>query len=242
MSKPNGRYKRLVEYNEIGGDKKKSMKDENATDEEQKDVKDEEDVEVEEFDKETSKLLSKRAKVLARSDNGLFLIGGIGAVLAGLVYPAWGVVFAFMIEMLFRPVFPCSDDDLPFTNMFDNEVYDSCKDYHNYEADYLKDFSINTTYAWLGIVGSCMIGNVLLYYGFGAATERMNKRVRDEIFVALMKQDISYYDQNSVNNLSTRLEDDAAMMHSFSGEPVRQLSMTVASLFVGLVLSFVYMW
>lgn len=242
MSKPNGRYKRLVEYNEIGGEKKKSIEKKTDTDLKEDEFKDNLEEEEEEIKKETAKELSNRAKVLARSDYGLFFIGSIGAVLAGLVYPGWGVVFAFMIELLYHPVFPCSEDDLPFTNPTNEMVFDSCEDYQNHEADYLKDFSFNVTYAWVGIIASSIIGNIFLFYGFGAATERMNKRIRDTIFVALMRQEIAYYDQNSVNNLSTRLEDDAAMMHSFSGEPIRQLTMTVASLLVGLVLSFYYMW
>lgn len=247
MSKPDGQYRRLVEFNQIGGEKKKKkeIKDQDEEEKEEDGPKDTDSAVVEgELDKKQVKELSKRAKVLARSDFGLFFIGSVGAILAGLLYPGWGVVFAFMIELLYNPIFPCDDTALPFTNprTGDDSVFDSCQDYFDYEADYMKDFSLNVTYAWCGIIASGMIGNVLLFYGFGAATERMNKRVRDQIFVALMKQDVSYYDTHSLSNLSTKLEDDAAMMHSFSGEPIRQLTMTVASLVVGLVISFYYMW
>jgi len=242
MSKPNGRYRRLVEYNEIGGGKKEADTKTTKADADKDVFMDNAEEKEEEVEKEKAKELSNRAKVLARSDYGLFFIGGIGAILAGLMYPGWGVVFAFMIELLYHPVFPCSDDSLPFTNPLNNMVFDSCIDYQNYEADYLKNFSINVTYAWIGLIVSALVGNSLLFYGFGAATEKMNKRVRDTIFVALMRQEIAYYDKNSVNNLSTRLEDDAAMMHSFSGEPIRQLTMTSASLLVGLGLSFAWMW
>ena len=120
--------------------------------------------------------------------------------------------------------------------------FETCEDYWDDRADYLQQYSFKVCYAWAGIIASSVIGNILLFYGFGAATERMNKRIRDSIFVALMKQEVSYYDTHSVSNLSTKLEDDAAMMHSFSGEPIRQLFLTAASLLVGLVLSFYYMW
>ena len=104
MSKSNGRYKRLVEFNEIGGDKekKKMMKKQSDGEgnEEHRDtdsaIEDEEKLE-----KEKVKELSNRARVLARSDYGLFFIGSIGAILAGIIYPGWGVVFAFMIEVSF---------------------------------------------------------------------------------------------------------------------------------------------
>lgn len=242
MSINDGRYKRLVEYNEIGGDMKKShilKKDKDDDDEEDKSVA-VSDIEEEELEKKAVKELSNRARVMARSDSGLFFIGGIGSILAGIVYPAWGVVFAFMIELLYHPVFSCDDSSGSF--ILDSNTYNSCQDYWDNEADYLRQFSFKVSYAWAGIVASSIIGNILLFYGFGAATERMNKRIRDSIFIALMRQDVAYYDTHSVSNLSTKLEDDAAMMHSFSGEPIRQLTMMLSSLAVGLILSFYFMW
>lgn len=245
MSKPDGRYRRLVEYNSIGGEKKDIIKKKEVKEEnDEVEAKDTDSAAAEgELDKDQEKKLSNRARVLARSDMGLFFIGSVGAILAGLLYPGWGVVFAFMIELLYYPIAPCTDDaELSFINSGNDETFDSCQEYFDHEADYLRDFSFKVTYAWVGIIASGVIGNILLFYGFGAATERMNKRIRDQIFVALMKQDVSYYDTHSLSNLSTKLEDDAAMMHSFSGEPIRQLFMTIASLLVGLVLSFYFMW
>lgn len=245
MTIPDGRYRRLVEYNEIGGDKSKATlktKDNNEDGNEESSVAGSSTVERD-LEKDKEKELSGRAKVLARNDWGFFLIGSIGAIFAGLVYPAWGVVFAFMIELLFYPVFDCDDgNSLQFISEIKSEAFSSCTDYWNHEADYLRGYSFKVTYAWAGIIASSLFGNILLFYGFGAATERMNKRVRDAIFVALMRQDISYFDTHSVAKLSTSLEDDAAMMHSFSGEPIRQLTMTFASVVVGLVLSFYFMW
>ena len=242
MSIPDGRYKRLVEYNEIGGEKKTSVVKKNNEEEADEESKDNQSDIVEgEIQKEKANALSSRARVLARGDWGLFFIGSVGAVLAGLVFPGWGVVFAYMIDLLYYPVFKC-DSGIVTAGATVLYTYNTCEEYWNKEADYLRQFSFEVSYAWLAIIASTLIGNVLLFYGFGAATERMNKRIRDSIFVALMRQDLTYYDSHSVSKLSTKLEDDAAMMHSFSGEPIRQLTMTVASLAVGLALSFYFMW
>lgn len=243
MSIPDGRYKSLVEYGEIGAGKKKNVSKKAGNKDDDGESKDNAStVADEDLEKDKEKELSSRARVMARDDYGLFLIGSIGAVLSGLVYPGWGVVFAFMIELFFHPVFPCDDSSGSFTNLFDNKTYKTCQEYWDYEADTLKVLSIDVTYAWLGLIASTVFGNMLLFYGFGAATERMNKRIRDSIFVSLMRQDVGYYDTHSITNLSTKIEDDAAMMHSFSGEPIRQVTLTVASVVVGLVISFIYMW
>jgi len=81
-----------------------------------------------------------------------------------------------------------------------------------------------------------------MYMAFGTATERINKKVRDRAFRALIRQEVAWYDVRSVGNITSQLSDDAAMLHSFSGEPIRTLVMTVASVGAGVVVSFVFMW
>jgi len=70
----------------------------------------------------------------------------------------------------------------------------------------------------------------------------MHKRVRDATFKSLIRQEISYFDVRPIGSITTQLSDDAALIHSFSGEPIRSLVMNVASVAVGLVVSFVFMW
>jgi ATP-binding cassette subfamily B (MDR/TAP) protein 1 len=252
IADPSGHYKRLVDFHGMSGrDKKKIIsKDDDDEDDNLLDVSSHAGDLEEDEDKQVVKKQSKRARTLASSDSGFFFIGAIGAILAGLVFPGWGVVFAFMIELLFRPVFPCTDEnfdqdiikwtELTTFNVF--EGYDTCQGYIDGNVDAIRTLSYNVTWGWLGLMASTMIGNVLLFYGFGCATERMNKRVRDAVFTALMRQDIGYYDTHSVGKLSTQIEDDAALIHSYSGEPIRTMSMAASSVLVGIVLSFVYMW
>jgi ATP-binding cassette subfamily B (MDR/TAP) protein 1 len=250
MTKPDGRYKRLVEFHNMSGDDKKSViRDKKEEDEEVlKNIDNSIHGEETEFDKKMKeKAYNARARSLSRPDTFYFCVGVIGAILAGVIFPGWGVVFAYMIELVFHPVLPCDDELLNANETFDFsenvfEGYNSCQEYFDHEADWIRDYSYKITYAWLGLIASTMIGNVLLFYGFGTATERMNKRVRDSIFTALMRQDISYYDTHSVGKLSTQIEDDAAMIHSFSGEPIRTFVMSVASVVVGLIISFSLMW
>ena len=80
---------------------------------------------------------------------------------------------------------------------------------------------------------------MLTFWGFGTASERLNKRVRDSTFAALLRQEVSYFDKRSVGRITSQLQDDATKIHAFSGEPVRSFLIAVASLVTGLVLSFV---
>ena len=81
-----------------------------------------------------------------------------------------------------------------------------------------------------------------MFMAFGTATERINKRVRDTTFRALVRQEVAWYDVRSVGQITSQLSDDAAMIHSFSGEPIRTIVMSLASVGCGLVVSFYFMW
>jgi ATP-binding cassette subfamily B (MDR/TAP) protein 1 len=172
----------------------------------------------------------RKARLFSEGNFGLFCVGSIGAILAGLMFPGWGFIFAYMIELLYRPILPCTDS------------VEVCREYWNYVADDMQALSLRIAFGLLGVIASAVIGNSLVWYGFGTASERINKRVRDAVFKNLLRQEISWFDIQSVGSITSRVSEDAALMHTFSGEPIRILIMNLSSVFVGIVISFVYMW
>lgn len=234
MALSNGHYKRLNQFHSSDSRTKTKLnpnkKHTDVEDDEKQDVTEGDDMATENATESI-----KRARMLAKDDICYICIGAIGAILAGVVFPAWGFVFAYMVEILYEPVPRCGDTQRVLFN-------NSCTEYWNFTADSMRDKSFNVTYAWICVLASTIIGNALLFYGFGVATERMNKRVRDSVFTALMKQEVAYFDQNSIGNMASRIEEDAAMIHSFSGQPVRSFVMSSASVLLGVVLAFIYMW
>jgi ATP-binding cassette, subfamily B (MDR/TAP), member 1 len=79
----------------------------------------------------------------------------------------------------------------------------------------------------------------LTFWGFGLVSERLSKRVRDMTFKALLRQEVGYFDIHSVGSITSRLQDDAARIEAFSGEPVRNLVVALTSIATGVILSFV---
>jgi len=134
-----------------------------------------------------------------------------------------------MIKLLYTPVFPC-------------EQGRDCDEEYDQIADGMKQLANNIAYGSVGTIGAAIIGYVLLFYGFGQAAERMNKRIRDEAFEALIRQEVSWFDLRPVGKLTSQLQDDAALIHSFSSQPIRILVLNLSSVFVGIVLGFFYMW
>lgn len=146
----------------------------------------------------------------------------------------WGVIFSEMIDLLFRPVLLCPDAQggIPLG-------YDSCQEYWDSFADSMRTRSFEIALYWAILLASCLIGFTANIWGFGTASERLNKRVRDTSFSALMRQEVAYFDQRSVGRITSQLQDDAARIHAFSGEPVRALLVALAAVVTGLVLSFI---
>jgi ABC-type multidrug transport system fused ATPase/permease subunit len=126
-------------------------------------------------------------------------------------------------------VFLC-DDSVPF---------DTCQEYWNATKDDMQDRSFEVAVFWAIVAFGCVLGNMMTFWGFGHASERMSKRVRDSAFISLVRQEVAFFDQRSVGKITSELQDDAARMQSFTGEPIRSFLIAMASVFTGVVLSFV---
>ena len=97
MAKPKGHFYRLQAmqfgYDVTDSKKKKSKKKKKQ----KKETEDEaENKEEEEIDEEMVGENAKRARLLARDDVFYFFVGGMGAILAGLVFP----VSCFLVAIL----------------------------------------------------------------------------------------------------------------------------------------------
>ena len=146
-----------------------------------------------------------------------------------------------MIELLYQPIYVCENDVIQSPpGVF--LPYGTCQEYWSASADWMREQSFKIAYGYVGAIVATMVGNMLLFYGFIIASERLNKRIRDAAFAALVRQEVSFFDLHPVADLTSRLEDDAALLKSFSGEPIRTIAMYTACIVVGLIVSFIFMW
>jgi ATP-binding cassette, subfamily B (MDR/TAP), member 1 len=117
--------------------------------------------------------------------------------------------------------------------------FDTCKEYWQQSADEMQDDSFRVSGFWAILMFTCITGYMLVFWGFGTASERLNKRVRDTSFTALLRQEVAFFDKRSVGSITSQLQDDAARIHAFSGEPVRVFIIAMTSVVTGVVISFV---
>jgi len=239
MANSHGRYKRLVDAQSRGANTEnqffKKRMDEKSTE-------DGDNTENPDFEAELEVLEHKafslaRAREMSKPDVTFMLFGAIGAIMAGGVFPSWGVLFAETIHLLFRPVNDCTPEFLAANNAFEG-----CQEYWQYIAHDMRHQSFELAGYWLVVAFGSIFGNMLTVWGFGMASERLNKRVRDSAFAALIRQEVGYFDKRSVGSITSQLQDDAARIHTFSGEPIRSFLIAISAVITGIVVSFIFMW
>lgn len=102
MIKPNGHYRRLQAFQSLESSEEtnEAIKAEiqpstqdplQASKEERRRMEIQEEKLLDKIDKEKERDNAKKARVMAKGDGLYFLVGAVGAVFTGLVFPAWGV-------------------------------------------------------------------------------------------------------------------------------------------------------
>lgn len=246
MAKQRGKYKRLVEAQKrqtsivlprhnLGALAEESMddseQDDNAQDTKEL-KKDEKGAEV-----ENTKSVVQRVKQMATPDLAYITIGSVGAVMSGAAYPVLGVLFAQTVNLFFFRVEPCSNDE-----MSSELGFNTCSEYWDDAAEEMQSTSFELAVYYTLVFFNSLIGAAVHFWGFGQASERISKRMRDSVFTALVRQEVGFFDCQNIGELKTRLQESTARLHAFTGAPVRQFLMAVSSLLIGLIISFFVMW
>lgn len=186
---------------------------------------------------EDSRTLAQRVKKMATPDLFYITFGSVGAVMVGATYPVLGVLFAETINLFFFQVEDCLDDQSNSTLGFE-----SCSEYWDEAADEMQWQSFELSLYFALLVVSGLVGGAIMFWGFGHASERLSKRIRDDTFTALVRQEVGFFDCRNLGELKSRLEESTARLHAFSGSPIRTFLMAVSSVVIGITVSFFAMW
>jgi ATP-binding cassette subfamily B (MDR/TAP) protein 1 len=166
-----GTYAKLVNLDDGSGEGREEGENLNSAVEGVKEVKDGSS-ESDETDKMSSAEFKKHAKsFFMRKDAKWLVITLAGALLAGLVFPFWGWLFALMIKLLFRTVYKCTPASLNTPNSgFPNGIgqfYPTCEAYFESERQATENYSYEVAAYWSGLVGACFLGYTALLWGGG---------------------------------------------------------------------------
>lgn len=144
-----------------------------------------------------------------------YALGFVAACLTGMVYPAFGVVYAKGI------------------NSF------SQIDKHT------RQFDSDRVALWFFIIaiGSTLTIGVQNYL-FAAAAGELSSKLRALSFRAILRQDIEFFDreENSTGSLTSRLSDNPQKVNGLAGVTLGAIVQSVAIVIAGTVLGLVFVW
>ncbi|XP_075165554.1 multi drug resistance 50 [Haematobia irritans] len=144
------------------------------------------------------------------------LCGCICSVIMGAAMPLFAVLFGSILGVL-----AVRDDD----------------DYVRSETD-----TFSLYFLICGIVVG--IATFLQIYTFGIAGERLTERLRGLMFEAMLKMEISWFDDraNGTGSLCARLSGDASAVQGATGQRIGTIVQSLATLVLGIGLSMYYEW
>ncbi|XP_078091179.1 ATP-dependent translocase ABCB1 [Mustelus asterias] len=143
------------------------------------------------------------------------VVGTFCALINGLVQPAFAVIFSEIIAV--------------FASM---------------DLDHVRHQSTLFSLLFLAIGGVCFITFFLQGFTFGKSGEILTMRLRYMAFKAMMRQDISWFDdsKNNTGALTTRLATDASQVKGATGVRLGIMAQNIANLGCACTISFIYGW
>lgn len=133
----------------------------------------------------------------------------------GAIFPIWGLVLAKTFTMFFQPT-----PHLIRVKATEIAIY------------------------FIIIAIGAMIFATSLFYGAAQVSERVSMRLRDQLFEAILRRNMAYFDknENNIGALTVRLSDDSRIVSKAAGEAIAKQIQAVCTLLVGLGLGFSACW
>ncbi|XP_045464597.1 ATP-dependent translocase ABCB1 [Harmonia axyridis] len=112
------------------------------------------------------------------------------------------------------------------------------------KSDQIRDET--NKYCYYFVAAGLIVGasTYISIYFFGYAGELLTLRLRSQMFKAMLKQEVGWYDrkENGVGALSARLSGEAALVQGATGQRLGTIVNSMATLVVSIALSLYYSW
>ncbi|KAM8712490.1 hypothetical protein ACLKA7_012923 [Drosophila subpalustris] len=142
-------------------------------------------------------------------------VGCVSSIIMGCAMPVFALLFGSIIQVMQSP-----DDD--------------------YVRENTNQYSLYFLIAGI-VVG---ISTFMQIFCFGIAGERLTERLRGLLFEAMLKQEVSWFDDraNGTGSLCARLSGDAAAVQGATGQRIGSIIQSIATIVLGVALAMYYEW
>ncbi|KAG6814237.1 hypothetical protein H0H92_015352 [Tricholoma furcatifolium] len=159
--------------------------------------------------------LFKRMGLLNREGWRSYLIGAVFASMTGMVYPAFGIVYAKGINGFSEP------------------------------SNAEKRFQGDRNALWfflIAIISTLSIG--MQNYLFASAAATLTAKLRSLSFRAILRQDIEFFDkdENSTGALTANLSDNPQKVNGLAGVTLGAIVQSIATLIAGAIIGLAFVW
>ena len=146
---------------------------------------------------------------------GFIIIGALAAMVNGVIFPVFAIIFGEIIFTLLNPDAVQRGQDV-----------------------------IKWCLGFVGLAVATGLANFGQTAMFGVSGERLTSRLRSLLFAAIIRQDVAWFDleRNSTGVLSTKLSTDAMQVKGMTGERIGMACQLLTTLIAGLIIALVSCW
>ncbi|KAH9620345.1 hypothetical protein KSS87_015948 [Heliosperma pusillum] len=164
--------------------------------------------------KEHPKVSVKYLASLNKPEIPALILGSLSAIVSGLVYPIFGVLFSGIIGIFYKPPHELRNDARFWALMF----------------------------LAFGLVS--LVSNPARAYFFAVAGGRLIQRIRSMCFERVVRMEVGWFDEveNSSGAIGARLSSDAASIRALVGDAFGLLVQNITTAIAGLLIAFLANW
>ncbi|GLJ40952.1 hypothetical protein SUGI_0847490 [Cryptomeria japonica] len=116
--------------------------------------------------------------------------------------------------------------------------------YYNPDPSYIKNEIRKYCYILIGISFAALVFNTLQHSFWEIVGENLTKRVREKMFAAILRNEVSWFDleENNSSQVAARLASDSGNVRSAIGDRISMIVQNTALMLVACTIGFVLQW
>ncbi|XP_025895193.1 phosphatidylcholine translocator ABCB4-like isoform X2 [Nothoprocta perdicaria] len=173
-------------------------------------------------------------------DKSLMGLGTTMAILHGAGLPLMMVVFGDMTDSFIASENITFPVNFSLPNNISMNL--SIKNVYYNLMGKLEEEMTRYAYYYSGIGAGVLFAAYIQVSFWTLAAGRQIKKIRQEFFHAVMRQEIGWFDVNDVGELNTRLVDDISKINEGIGEKIAMFFQAIATFFTGFIVGFTKGW